>query len=550
VNAQSAARNTPAERNAIGQSVDELIAEESARLQREGLPRSQQSGRQPEKRRPHQRDVQEVDEWLGNVQPLEHKEFVLNWKKLLTWGFPALAILILLAWSISSLPSPGLSEGAPSTPGVVKSAIYRVANARDKLAEFINPYPIPFEPTYEQIAAYQRKHGEDHYLWGRMTGMDQKYEEGFENMEKKYTKSVDEMHETFEELKKQLPDLMVVRRHEDGSTEISDEFWRALISKARSKSDDPEWIRYLQDNKIKVDTLFDPAARKERSHTEVWAHAVTRDEFTMHIERQYQNITKLVEEKIKDATQDQSAQLKTMVEVEAKKTAVKNIRLSALAEANLVANYQLHLQKPNYFSAGLGAIIDKDMSSATFNDNTNYFARLSRRLALVSDRNPPMSALTKWNEPGDCWCSAPAATKGQAQLVVSIARPLKPKQITIEHIPKDMVPARNINNAPRDMELWVQTDAPIVPYFSNRQVECREPGPDASWKCLGSFKYNIHATNYLQTFDLAAEPAESVRRAMLRVTTNWGADHTCLYRVRLHGEDAMPDYEYSVGLMD
>jgi SUN domain-containing protein 1/2 len=113
-----------------------------------------------------------------------------------------------------------------------------------------------------------------------------------------------------------------------------------------------------------------------------------------------------------------------------------------------------------------------------------------------------------------------------------------------------MVPTRNINNAPRNMELWVQTTAPIVPYFSAREIDCRTPAPAEDWKCLGSFKYNIHASNHLQTFDLAGEPKEAVRKAMLRVTANWGADHTCLYRVRLHGEDEGADYEYPVGLMD
>jgi len=37
---------------------------------------------------------------------------------------------------------------------------------------------------------------------------------------------------------------------------------------------------------------------------------------------------------------------------------------------------------------------------------------------------------------------------------------------------------------------------------------------------------------------------------MLRVTSNWGADHTCLYQVRLHGQDAMKDFEYGVELND
>ncbi|KAF1942996.1 hypothetical protein EJ02DRAFT_421618 [Clathrospora elynae] len=518
--AQPARRTIPANKSAIEQSVDDLIAEEAARLQREGPPQPQAQPRpQPERRRPHPRDPQEVDNWLGDVEEPEQDEAEWHLKEIATRAFWALAGLMLLGWFLSSMLSSQLPGSAVRVPGIATAIGSRVVYTYERVTEFIRPPGGPTEA--DRIAAY-KGNGEDDLMWGRMS-----------NIEDKYNKRLEDMRKTIQELTQQLPNNMIVRRHEDGSTEITDDFWRALTSKARSNIDDPEWFRYLEDNKAKLRDLFDTSTAQERTHTETWAQVVTREEFVSHIERQYQNITTRVDEKIRASILAQETQLRTMVREEARKAMLDNIRLSALAQANLVANYELHLTRPNYFSHGLGAMVDADYSSATLNEHDSAFRWVAQRLALVARRNPPKAALSKWEEAGDCWCSAPSpqSTKGQAQLAVTLGRPMTPKQVTIEHIPMAMAPSRNIANAPRDMELWVLTDAHINPYYSHRQVACQPNGPPG-WKCLGTFKYNIHASNHLQTFDLAGEPAAPVTKAMLRVTSNWGADYTCLYQTR------------------
>jgi SUN domain-containing protein 1/2 len=320
--------------------------------------------------------------------------------------------------------------------------------------------------------------------------------------------------------------------------------------------DDPEWKAFVEDTEAKLRDTFDPTAAQQRGLTDVWAQAVTRDEFIRHVEEHYRNVTAQVDKKIEEAIRAQAVQLKSLVKEETKRAMMDQIRLNALAEANLVANYQTRFNRPNYFSPGLGAVIDPELSSVTFRDAPGRLQTLVRRVTWRPMHNPPMAALTKWEEPGDCWCSAPSEAQGpQAQLVVNLARPVVPKQVTIEHIPMSMMPARNISNAPRDIELWVQSDMPTTPYYSHRQVTCKDEGPavlpgQMGYQCLGSFKYNIHASNHLQTFDLAGEPAHPVWKAVVRITSNWGASHTCLYQVRLHGTDTSPDYEYGVGLMD
>ncbi|CAE7200632.1 Spindle pole body-associated protein sad1 [Pyrenophora teres f. teres] len=549
--AQAPARATP---TGLEQSVDKVVAEEQARLQRDGPPSSQpqsqsQSMRQPPRRRPHHKGVAELNAWIGDVEASddEEDEPVWPWKKLSTWAFWGLALSLLLGWVLSSMMATEHAESSPRTPGLLKAVGARVVYTYDKVAEYISPPTGPSEIDQEidRVKAY-RANGEDHFLWARMSNMDTKNE-----------RRISELRTALLELKDQLPDMMLMRREEDGSLRISDEFWHALLSKARSSENDSEWARFLADSKGKLRDLFDPSVHHERGNTETWAEAVTRDEFVRHMEKQYHNITSRVDKKVEEAIRAQSAQIKTTMQAEAKKMMMDQIHLHALAQANLVANYESHLTKPNYFSPGLGAIIDPDMSSTTFYNRPGRLAEVARRLSWLPSRNPPMAALTKWQEPGDCWCSAGQSEgpTGQAQLAVKLARPVIPKQVTIEHIPMSMVPARNISNAPRDIELWVQTDAPINPYYSHRQVSCKGPPPESispaiSWKCLGSFKYNIHASNHLQTFDLAGEPSEPIRNTILRVTSNWGASHTCLYQVRLHGTDAHRDYEYPVGLMD
>jgi SUN domain-containing protein 1/2 len=123
-----------------------------------------------------------------------------------------------------------------------------------------------------------------------------------------------------------------------------------------------------------------------------------------------------------------------------------------------------------------------------------------------------------------------------------------PLQVTIEHVPMSMMPDKKITNAPRHVELWVESDYSAQYQYSHRSGVCQN-GP-VGWKCLGSFTYNIHGSNHQQTFDLDAQSSVPVNKVMLRVMSNWGADHTCMYRARLHGRDAVEDYQYDTRLND
>ncbi|KAL2374487.1 hypothetical protein BDBG_01585 [Blastomyces gilchristii SLH14081] len=77
----------------------------------------------------------------------------------------------------------------------------------------------------------------------------------------------------------------------------------------------------------------------------------------------------------------------------------------------------------------------------------------------------------------------------------------------------------------------VYPDEPTTAYSEDALL-----GP--SFFRVGRWQYNIHGDHHIQRFELDAVidmPAARVEKVVFRVKSNWGAAHTCLYRVRLHG---------------
>ncbi len=515
---QASAQVQPEDREGIDKSVENLVAAEQARL-RNKLPTAQPE-QQSKQRQQHLNNPKAVNEWLGSVEPHREDKDEKEWhgKKYLPWALWALlaaAILGLIVSaalsSSSSTTMPGLTTG----PGMTEAVTARISRVWYSVADTIMPRGyLGGNGTYNDDA-----------LWSLDRKLNDKFSGRFEAMD-----------HSLKELKEELPQVLIVRRYPDGRREISDEFWNALLSKVNSQGNDAEWTNFLQKNRKKLNDIFNNPMGADSS--KISPEAVSRQEFVDLMQQHYKSISTRVDESVSQAIRSQSEKIKA--------TMMSQLHLMALAQTNLVANYETNIGKANYFSPGVGAYILPSLTSATFLDNPTVFAKFALALGAIPQRNPPKAALTKWEEPGDCWCSAPdAQRKGQAQLAVALGRPMIPNQITIEHVPMKMVPSANIENAPRDVELWVETDEPVTFRYSHMENQC-QPGP-AGWKCVGVFKYNIHANNYVQTFDLDATTTAPISKAMVRVVTNWGADHTCLYRLRLHG-DAMEQHEYTTFL--
>ncbi|KAF2631193.1 hypothetical protein BU25DRAFT_437721 [Macroventuria anomochaeta] len=579
---------------AIDESIDDLLAEERARLQREGPPRPRPAaaavpraapppevrpaqrpevrkepriepraephaqprvGRQPEPQselrlrpqvhpRPQPSRPEVVKQWLGQVEPAEdfsHSELPEDepewpWLPLVKqafWGVIAAAgILLLSALFSATFSDTNRKVGMHTAVGT------RISTAWYDLADWIMPGERKYNETKVLLTwLYSDGNDDDHLLWSRMWKNHQEYAGKFDVLEG-----------AIDNIKEELPRYTVIRRHPDGRGEITDDFWNALLSKAQSKGDDANWIDFLKANSQKVRALDSKSVDAGTSTAR--PEIVHRHDLIKIIQEHYKTISTDVDRKILEALKTHETQMKSLIQAESRKTLLDSIRLQSLAQSNLVANYELNLKKPNYFSIGLGALIEPGRTSSTFDNGSTLLAGLV--IGRARRANPPKAALTRWEEFGDCWCAAPNPMKGFARLGVSLPRHVYPKQVTVEHAPMSMSPTGDVKNAPRNIELWAETDQPIKHHYAQSHNKCLDPGDlrGLGYVCLGAFKYNIHASNHVQTFDLDAELSVPTSRVVVQVTSNWGAPNTCIYRVRLHGDDAEEKPHYDVTLND
>ncbi|KAF2473810.1 uncharacterized protein BDR25DRAFT_125318 [Lindgomyces ingoldianus] len=347
-------------------------------------------------------------------------------------------------------------------------------------------------------------------------------------------KSLANLDGTLTRFSEYLPPAIVLRRNKKGHLEIPDEFWRALESKLNSEglknptiTSDVNWIDFLSKNQAKITQLIRHELNNDTRQSTL--EIIQRKEFLDLLHLEYTKISDRVDRKIAEANKAFSKEAKTAARQIASKAFLDQIRFDALAYSNLVANAEISLRKVNFFSPGLGARVDPYKTSSTFVDSSSLQSSTYRRLLSLQIRRPPVSALEKWDEPGECWCAAPTDGKtGLAQLAVNLGQNMIPKQVTVEHLPKEA--SLDVGSAPKDMELWVETDVSV------EDLGCSE-GPKG-WACLGKFKYNVHGSNHVQTFNLDIDLSAPVSKTLVRVTSTWGASYSCLYRLRLHGDRA------------
>lgn len=596
------AKATPA-KSSLDQSIDELLAEERARLQREGpprpkptgqatsrhvpplfarptldqdlqspspfepradLPRQAQSGQQQEPRselshrsqvqqRSKRRNPEGVQQWLGQVEPAddfpssEILEDEPEWRHLpaAKKGF-WICMIVIIIYLLALFAATTFTDPKREVT-LAKAARARVTTFHHDLAEMIMPKK-PMVNETKALLTWLDGDGTrgDHLIWSRMWKNHGEYKVMFSVLES-----------AIEKIKEELPEVTVVRLHPDGHLEITDDFWTALLSKTQSQSDDPTWAEYLRANKEKVDDMNSKPT--EFNATKIRPQIIDRNELIGAMQEHYKIISEDVDAKIIEALTNLEtkvkAELKSVVQTEARLALLDNVSLQSLAQSNLVANYELNIKKPNYFSPVMGALVDPNLTSATHTSNATSFGRmLLGMIYSVKIRRPnaPIAALMRWEELGECWCAAPNPMIGYARVGISLFTYMYPKQVTIEHAPISMSPTGDVRNAPRTIELWAETDQPIRQIYGASHTKCLDPGDlqSVGYVCLGSFKYNVHAANHIQTFDLDAELTVPTSRVVVQVTSNWGAANTCIYRMRLHGDDAKPKPEYKVTLDD
>jgi hypothetical protein len=402
---------------------------------------------------------------------------------------------------------------------------------------------------------------------------------------------------TFAKLEKLLPDALVVKKDKYGNLVIPDDFWHALQDKIRSdqtlisyqpdgKITSPgtglsikdveriagrEYEKFMKSNQAKMTmVLGDELAKKfprllEDNHIASKAEILeivrqNWDDNQKEIKLEMNQMTKKLENasrQIQKLHQDPAGltakEVRTIAEEVVRKL-LPHAQLEALARSNLQQTVNYGLTRVNHFSRGTGAVIDP------YNTSPNYVfpsqdVWLPNRWMRAMMRNPipapkaPETALTRWDEHGDCWCSPSNDADGfGTSLGVIMANMIYPDQVVVEHISPSA--ALELGAAPRDMELFAFLDITTDTYNSVKAMSDELFGVDSDvslpygWVRIAFFTYDLESNQNVQSFpvqlDMKALGASS-NKIIVRSKSNWGGEtvgYTCLYRVRLHGEMA------------
>ena len=196
----------------------------------------------------------------------------------------------------------------------------------------------------------------------------------------------------------------------------------------------------------------------------------------------------------------------------------------------------------NFFSANLGAKIDPRYTSPTLPRGTNFIGQILSRAPLLSAAlfYPPTEALRPWQEAGQCWCAA-NDEQGTSQIAIAMPAAVVPWEFGVEHL----APSLGLDSEakPVVVELWVKLDVSGSSggrddeEWDNLEDGCLARPPAPGFRCVlrEVFEPEAQAQTWFVKRDLGIE-RYGVRRAVVRVTENNGADFTCFYRVKLGGE--------------
>ena len=202
------------------------------------------------------------------------------------------------------------------------------------------------------------------------------------------------------------------------------------------------------------------------------------------------------------------------------------------------------LRAVNYASPGTGAVIDPYYTSPTKHKEFTLLQKLLLRGALDRYKSRhPSEVLRRWDEVGECWCSAP--TTGHAQVAILMGQQIYPVEVVIEHVPNEASPTPG--SAPQGIEVWADLANADPAYLAVLEPEDfpTDPGLPSTFRRVGKFIYDgkPFAPKHVQHFPLQFNqwyrtyPSQKI---IVRAVSNWGANYTCFYRVRIHGLPMVP----------
>lgn len=359
--------------------------------------------------------------------------------------------------------------------------------------------------------------------WGGTSVPDISLLHRVENLESDVRQIRKELRATTYKLGEILPEhLMVQKNDATGEWDLPANFWNALRERLAHEGSAIAWDEFIATNKEKL----------ERTARESVDIATSKNE---HVITQQQFIDRVQQVAAEVGSRSALKMIKSLPKGDKGSNLLYNLVL-----ANLAHNTELAISSVNYFSYGLGAVIDPFMSSPTHEKEKSIFHRALPKWVLSDGptTHPPNKMLQRWEEATDCWCAAQSDPSGKAQVAVIMARSIVPSSITIEHIP-----ARgtlDIGAAPKEFEVWVRNTenyAYLPQDGSDAGPPCSSQPPRPNFVCIGKGNYDVNGPNHVQNFALdSSRLAGPVNKAVVMIKNNWGQNYTCLYRMRMHGE--------------
>ena len=329
---------------------------------------------------------------------------------------------------------------------------------------------------------------------------------------------------------------------------IKDEFWTVLTR--RLQGDDQMFDTFVAANEKAATEIALAASEKHLSTAVNNKRVLTPEDMMAKLNEYAQELDKKM-----DLWSGEQLALTgkhaTQIAKEVSQDAASDPRtqLSVLIKSRIIANIYESLSSVNYFSPNMGAIVDPRHSSPTALKPSKKVGWFGKRLQRITA--PHSAAIMKWEETGECWCAAKSTgIQGKAQLAVMTEHTIIPRRLIIEHIPKTGTPS--ISSAPQDFELWAEMFSVDKAEEWRRQLrrghpqydaECAVASPPSNTSvCIASGTYDIHAENWVQSFDMFMDledqfPRIGAGKFYYRVMSNWRSEQTCTYRVRLTGTD-------------
>ncbi|KAI1755251.1 hypothetical protein F4782DRAFT_490664 [Xylaria castorea] len=399
-------------------------------------------------------------------------------------------------------------------------------------------------------------------------------------------------------LKNWIPESIWVQGDKSGKLKIPEDFWHALrelimkddsiLSLKNSNISENHWLAIksriqraglgvgasLKDMEVLVQKRMsqswdswlrqnDKALKKASTGTALKKTdfiKLAQEEIASYNREISQEFTKL-QERIKDITQ-QMSQLQDEVSSAGSiskdeiteifnalvSKAVTNAKTGAVAQAVIKGyTHDMLVNQVNFFAIGAGASIDPELSSRPWKVPKDFFKSTKWLDKSGYKAQPRMAALSPWNQEGECFCAGPDLKgygKGTNNISVITSRNIIPQHLVVEHI----LPGATLDPGamPKEIEVWAYIEE--VELRNEAQVfsETQFPGTpkeealNEGYVKIGHFTYEKKDDgDGVQVFKMSDDLKNMkaiTDQVIIRAINNYGADHTCFYRLMLYGE--------------